>query len=494
MIFVYLLSGLFLGWSLGANDTGNIFGAAVETRMLKFKKAALIAAIFITLGAMIEGSGPSQTLGRLGSVDAIGGAFTVALAAAAAITVMVRIRIPVSTSQTIVGALIGWNYFSGRLTDYNSLITIASSWVTAFVLSGGIAALLFVLFRRFLSRGHIHLLEQDVYTRHALVIVGAFGAYSLGANNIANVVGVFVPVSPFKDFAVGKLFVFDGLSQLYLMGSLAIVAGIYTYSHKVMKTVGKDLFHLSPLTALIAVMAEAIVLFLFASRGLYNLLLKVGLPTIPLVPVSSSQVIVGAIVGIGLVKGGKNLKYNILGKISLAWVVAPLMAFFFSFIALFIIQNVFEQKVQEDIRFTFNYTTMNQINQSGYDTNPLAMVNGRSFDSEREVYHELRISEKYTRDEIMDIISIAEVYPMKVDTGIVYAKGFGKRFSKLQLLELETLNDKEFKHKWQLTEVLQKLSSWELVKEPETEKDKNHNKILSGQMELLFRSFYYPGK
>ncbi|MCB5268096.1 MAG: inorganic phosphate transporter, partial [Candidatus Cloacimonetes bacterium] len=45
MIFIYLLSGLFLGWSLGANDTGNIFGAAVETRMLKFKKAALIASI-----------------------------------------------------------------------------------------------------------------------------------------------------------------------------------------------------------------------------------------------------------------------------------------------------------------------------------------------------------------------------------------------------------------------------------------------------------------
>jgi PiT family inorganic phosphate transporter len=93
MIFIYLISGLFLGWSLGANDTGNIFGAAVETRMLRFKKAALIAAIFISLGAILEGSGPSQTLGRLGSVDALGGAFTVALSAAAAITVMVRLRI-----------------------------------------------------------------------------------------------------------------------------------------------------------------------------------------------------------------------------------------------------------------------------------------------------------------------------------------------------------------------------------------------------------------
>ena len=97
MIFIYLLSGLFLGWSLGANDTGNIFGAAVETRMLKFKTAALIASIFIFLGAVLEGGGPSGTLGRLGSVDALGGAFTVALAAALTITVIVRTGIPIST-------------------------------------------------------------------------------------------------------------------------------------------------------------------------------------------------------------------------------------------------------------------------------------------------------------------------------------------------------------------------------------------------------------
>ncbi|MDD4100724.1 MAG: inorganic phosphate transporter, partial [Candidatus Cloacimonetes bacterium] len=348
MIFIYLLSGLFLGWSLGANDTGNIFGAAVETRMLKFKKAALIASIFITLGAMFEGGGPSGTLGRLGSVDALGGAFTVALAAAITITVIVRLGIPVSTSQTIVGAIIGWNFFSGRLTDYGSLITIASSWVLAFVLSGAIAALLYYLIRPWVNRSRMHLMEQDFFIRYALIIVGAFGAYSLGANNIANVVGVFVPVSPFKDISIGNLFTISGLQQLYLMGALSIVVGIYTYSHKVMRTVGKDLFHLSPITALIALLAEAIVLFLFASRGLYNLLLSLHLPPIPLVPVSSTQVIVGAVVGIGLAKGGKNIRYNILGRISIAWVAAPVIAFFISFVALFIIQNVFEQTVQQE--------------------------------------------------------------------------------------------------------------------------------------------------
>ena len=88
----------------------------------------MIASVFYFLGAVLEGSGPSSTLGRLGSVDALGGAFTVALAAALAILVIVRLGIPVSVSQTIVGALIGGNYFSGRLTTCGSLLTIASSW------------------------------------------------------------------------------------------------------------------------------------------------------------------------------------------------------------------------------------------------------------------------------------------------------------------------------------------------------------------------------
>ncbi|GAB1468403.1 hypothetical protein MASR2M64_11270 [Candidatus Cloacimonadota bacterium] len=245
MIFVYLLSGLFLGWSLGANDTGNIFGAAVETRMLKFKSAALIAAIFIALGAILEGSGPSGTLGKLGSVDALGGAFTVALAAAATITVIVRTGIPVSTSQTIVGAIIGWNYFSHRLTDFRSLLTIASSWVSAFLLAGLIAAGLYYIFRDRVNRSKVHLLEQDFYTRLGLIVIGAFGAYSLGANNIANVVGVFVPVTPFKDLNIGGFFVLSGVMQLYILGTLSIIIGIYTYSHKVVSPVGKELCQLS---------------------------------------------------------------------------------------------------------------------------------------------------------------------------------------------------------------------------------------------------------
>ena len=79
---VFLSSGLFLGWSLGSNDAANVFGTAVGTRMLRFPTAAAVFAVFVVIGAVISGGGPSHGLGQLGEVNALGGSFTVALSAA----------------------------------------------------------------------------------------------------------------------------------------------------------------------------------------------------------------------------------------------------------------------------------------------------------------------------------------------------------------------------------------------------------------------------
>ena len=116
--FIYLSSGLFLGWSLGANDAANIFGTAVGTKMLRFKTAAFIASLFVILGAVYTGAGASRTLGELGNVNTLAGAFMTALAAAISIYWMVKAGILVSTSQAIVGAIIGWNFYSGKETDH----------------------------------------------------------------------------------------------------------------------------------------------------------------------------------------------------------------------------------------------------------------------------------------------------------------------------------------------------------------------------------------
>ncbi len=93
LMLVFISSGLFLGWSLGANDAANIFGTAVGSRMIKFSKAALIAGVFVILGAVFQGSSATNTLSDLGSVDALGGAFTVALCSAVVVTIMTRFKL-----------------------------------------------------------------------------------------------------------------------------------------------------------------------------------------------------------------------------------------------------------------------------------------------------------------------------------------------------------------------------------------------------------------
>ncbi len=340
MSFFYLSSGLFLGWSLGANDAANVFGTAVGSRMIRFTTAAVICSVFVILGAVVSGAGASHTLGRLGSVNAMGGAFTVAAAAAFTVFWMSRLQLPVSTSQAIVGAIVGWNFFAGVATDTATLSKIVSTWVVSPLLAGVFAILFFLAFRAFFNHARIHLLRLDLYTRLGLILVGAFGAYSLGANNIANVMGVFVPVAPFPDLHLGPI-VITSTEQLFFLGGLAIAVGVFTYSERVMQTVGTGLFRLSPEAALVVVLSNAVVLFLFSSQTLSTWLTSLGLPAIPLVPVSSTQAVIGAILGIGLYKGARGINYGVLGEIALGWIVTPIVAGVLSFVALFFMQNVF---------------------------------------------------------------------------------------------------------------------------------------------------------
>lgn len=342
--FIFLSSGLFLGWSLGANDAANVFGTAVGTKMVRFKTAAVIASVFVILGAVYAGAGASETLGKLGSVNALAGSFMVALSAAVSVYWMVHSGIPVSTSQAIVGAIVGWNFYSGHETDISILSKIVSTWVICPALSALFAIILYIVTKWIIKRAKIHLIRQDCYTRSGLIIAGAFGAYALGANNIANVMGVFVDSSPFKPLHFGY-FSLSNIQILFLIGALAISTGIFTYSHKVIRTIGTGIMSMSPLIAWIVVVSQALVLFMFASESLQNLLTEHGLPTLPLVPVSSSQAVIGAVIGIGIAKGGRGIRWSILGRIAVGWITTPIISALICFISLFFLENVFNQVV-----------------------------------------------------------------------------------------------------------------------------------------------------
>ncbi|MCL2063965.1 MAG: anion permease [Candidatus Cloacimonetes bacterium] len=488
MSFLLLSSGFFLGWSLGANDGGNIFGPAVTTRMLKFKTAAIIASVFIILGSVFQGSGAVQTLSSLGSVNQLFGSFTVAVAAALTLFLMVRVKLPVSSSQSVVGAIIGWNLFSGAFTDFGVMAKIITTWILTPVLSAFLAMGIYYLVKRFITKREISLFKFDFYTRIGFIALVAFSAYSLGANNIANVVGMFVDSAPFTPVAIFNRFILSSQMQLFFLGGASIAVGILTKSMSNAQTVGNAIFKMSPITGFIAILASSLVLFLFSSRGLQILLVKIHFPTLPLVPVSSSQAIVGAIIGIGIIKGSRNIQYKNLSKIALGWFVNPVIACIICFISLFFVQNVFDQRVYQPTVFIFDQKVMSKLEEINIETRGLSALEGKTFYNARSLRSELNQHNHLTLRDKTFISQKAELFPMYVSANSLVTIRIRNHFSDTVYLPLLELEHENFAHKWELVDRLSNISEvWRF--KPKKVANDFYNSELEKRYELLYMMF-----
>ena len=482
-VLIFLSSGLFLGWALGANDAANVFGTAVGTRMVRFSTAAIICSIFIIIGAVWGGAGTASTLSKLGAVNALPGAFMAALSAALSVYLMTKAGLPVSTSQAIVGAIIGWNLFSGTLTDANTLTKIISTWVLCPLLAAIFGAVIFKITVKAMRFAKMHLIRVDAYTRLGLLLAGAFGSYSLGANNIANVVGVFVSASPFDNISIGGFFTLSSMQQLFLMGAIAIAVGVFTYSKRVMMTIGNDLLPLSPVGAWVAVVSHSIVLFLFASEGLKYALENRGLPSIPLVPVSSSQAVVGAVLGIALVQGGQGLRWRVFGSISLGWIVTPVIASVICFLGLFFLQNVFNQQTFRVVPYFLSNDALDRLAKAGVSQSALEPIIGERYDNAVAMDQALIEIGKYSardREKIMDFsrrtpILIDQKFFTKLNRGLL---------SPERLEAVHQLNGRFYPYEWMLGDDLAKLSrSWR------KKENKRYNQILKQDLQFLIKLF-----
>lgn len=483
---IFLSSGLFLGWSLGANDAANIFGTAVGSRMVKFTTAAIVGSIFVVLGATFSGGGAAHTLGKLGAVNAMGGAFTAAFAAALTVYWMTKARLPVSTSQAIVGAIVGWNLFAGARTEISTLTTIMLTWVLCPVLAAITAALLHKLTSRVLRWAQLHLLTLDHLTRIALIMAGAFGAYSLGANNIANVMGVFVPSSPFADISIGA-FTLSGVQQLFLLGAIAIAVGIFTYSKRVMLTVGGSLMPLTPVAAWVVVMSHSLVLFLFASEGLEYFLASHGLPTVPLVPVSSSQAVVGAVIGIGLLKGGAQINWAVAVRIASGWVTTPIIATVVCVLSLFVLQNLFMLVVYESIEYEVGEAVIERLQDEEIPSKELRQLEGEVFSSAADLSRRLGELHELTPQQIERVLDLSQLQVMHVEADRLNVEQ-REALSLAQLTALRKIDGQDYRYRWQFEDSLAALEAeWQLRESGVL--NKRHNRDIQLQLALIEGEF-----
>lgn len=308
-----LLSGAFLGWTLGANDAGNIFGTAVSTKVISYKKAVTIIAIFVIIGAYVDGGKGISELGNYaynGGVDTSIAAFYVMLSAALTVMTMTICKIPVSTSQAVIGAIMGAGILVGK-TDFSKTTKFFSAWFITPLGAMVISFILYKVFKRYVENNVKGIVHYDRFVKTGFYLAGMFSAYSLGANNVANVTSIYA----------GKLNLIT-TQQAVLVGGISIALGVIMYSKRVMGTIGEGLVPLSPISGLISVLAAAITVYIYA---------KVG------IPVSTSQAIVGAVIGIGFEKGINAVKFKTIGSILLAWTLTPAVAGAISYLFTYLI-------------------------------------------------------------------------------------------------------------------------------------------------------------
>ena len=293
-----LLGGIYLGGALGSNDAANVFGTAVASRIITFRRAALICAAAVIIGAVLQGERGIDTLSELTSQTTTT-VVIVSVSAAIVVTLMTFLGLPISTSQAVVGAIAGVGLATNNI-DWAALVKVVLSWVSTPI---G-AMLLAIVFSRLLSLFFRHvrmgILTRDNLLFSGLVVVGIYGSYALGANNVANVTGVFSGQIP-------------GLSDTYLaaIGGGAIALGVLTFSRRVMMSVGSSLVTLNAQTAFIAVLSMAVTVHIFALIG---------------VPVSTSQGIVGGVIGVGLMHGVHTVRFRMLRNIAVGWLMTPVLA------------------------------------------------------------------------------------------------------------------------------------------------------------------------
>ena len=390
LLTIGVIFGLYMTWGIGANDVANVMGTSVGSGAITVTTAIIIAGIFEFAGAALAGGHVTATI-RKGIIDPspivntpevlIFGMLAALLAAAIWLMIASSRGWPVSTTHSIVGAVVGFAIAGIGLdaVKWDKIGQIVASWVVSPVLGGTIAFILMMSIRRLilntdnpfvsakrwgpvyvflvgfvialvtLFKGLKHLkldlsIPMSFLAASVIgVIVAAIGWVLISRVKVdetadqdyhfASVEKVFVPMMLFtacgmafahgsNDVAngVGPLAAVYGLIQsggevaqkselpiwILLLGGFGIVVGLATYGYKVMRTIGTKITELTPTRGFSATMAAAATVVLASRTGM---------------PVSTTHIAVGAVMGVGLARGIGAIDLRVIGGIVLSWIV-----------------------------------------------------------------------------------------------------------------------------------------------------------------------------
>ena len=410
LIILAMVFGLYMTWGIGANDVANAMGTSVGSGAITVKQAIVIAAIFEFSGAFLAGGHVTKTI-RKGIIDPgsiidtpeilVFGMLAALLAAAVWLMIASHKGWPVSTTHSIVGAVVGFAV-AGIGVDavhWGKIGQIVASWAVSPILGGTIAFLLMLSIRQLILntdnpfqnakkwgpiyvflvgfiislvtifKGLKHLnIDLSVGMSFFLAVVIGLGVAVAGwvlINKVkldpaadrdfhfASVEKVFTPMMIFTAcamaFAHGSNDVANGIGPMaavvsivqsggmvaqkaalpiwiLVLGGIGIVVGLGTMGYKVMQTIGTQITELTPSRGFCATLAAAATVVMASRTGL---------------PVSTTHIAVGAVIGVGLARGVGAIDLRVIGGIVVSWVVTLPVGAFLSMLFFFILKGIF---------------------------------------------------------------------------------------------------------------------------------------------------------
>lgn len=398
--------GFFMAWGIGANDVANAMGTSVGSKALTIKQAVIVAGIFEFTGAYLAGGEVTKTI-RKGIVDPnllssspdllIYGMLAALLAAGIWLLAASRLGWPVSTTHSIVGAIIGFAAvgIGVEAVKWDKVMDIVLSWLITPMLAGTVSFLIFRSIQKLILNTDQPLINAKRYSpiyiflagfvialvtlfkglKHiglemttgenyfiatlvglVIMLIGYFFVRRINIDkeadkafhfaNVEKVFGVLMVVTASamafahgsNDVAnaVGPVAAVVGVVQsggaviqksvmppwVLLLGGAGIVLGLATYGHRVIATIGRKITELTPSRGFAAELAAASTVVIASGLGL---------------PISTTQTLVGAVLGVGFARGIAALNVNVIRSIFLSWVVTLpagailAIAFFFMF-------------------------------------------------------------------------------------------------------------------------------------------------------------------
>ena len=391
LLVLACIFGFFMAWGVGANDVANAMGTSVGSKALTLAQALIIASIFEFLGAYLAGGSVTDTISK-GIIDPrlpilqthpdllVYGMISALLATAIWLVLASRLGWPVSTTHSIIGAIIGFAAvgISPSVVHWSKLTSVVGSWVVTPLIAGCISYVVFSSIQKFiLSSSHPFKMAQrylpyyvfilgfimamititsgfshigifltgtetylsaagiglifSIVSRSILMrikedrrasskfayssVESLFGymmiftacamAFAHGSNDVANAVGPLATVVSIVEN--GSISLHTELPQwVLILGGIGIIIGLATYGYKVIATIGKSIMELTPSRGFAAEISAATTVILSSGLGL---------------PISTTQTLVGAVLGVGMARGISALNLRMIGTIFVSWVI-----------------------------------------------------------------------------------------------------------------------------------------------------------------------------